>query len=135
MLLQAAERIPQNFPLDHVQVVFVQTSTSQRRSRSCPLFFTNSTKCMMFSVAGMGKIWIVPTIRATSLIPKLEYSKGAALAQSLTQSKSHRFYTRRSGILSNSMTSPSGLKMALSRLFSVLVTRKSHAEKIVCHPH
>ncbi len=90
---------------------------------------------MLFLVAGMGKIWIAPTTKVTSLIPKLEPSKLAELVQSLTQSKSRRFYTRLFGILSNSITGPCGLKMALNRSFSVLVTRKSYTEKIGFYLH
>jgi hypothetical protein len=87
---------------------------------------------MMFSVAGTGKIWIAPTTRVMWLIPKLEPSKLAVLVQSLTQSKSHRFYTRLFGIPGNSMTGPSGLRTAPSRSFSVLVIRKSCVEESVC---
>jgi hypothetical protein len=65
-----------------------------------------------------------------SLIQKLEPLKLVVLVQSLTQSKSHKYYTKLFGILSNSMTDPFGLRTALSRSFSVLVTRESYAEKI-----
>jgi len=101
------EKTPRNSLLGHVLAVFGQIFTSQR--------------------AGMGKTWIVPTIRAMSLIPKLESSRGAGLVQNRIQSKYHRFYTRPSGIRRNSTISPFGPWMARNLSFSVPVTLRDMA--------